>query len=99
MPPGQAAKSMPPMAMAGGTSSSRASKNAIRGSRTSWPVRPMSAAFGNLTTRLKSAGVSDKPIPSISTNKMTGTNLVNTNSTLFNHFAPTIRRYNRITYS
>ena len=64
-PPGQADKSIMPMAIVGVSSNNVANAKPINGKIRIWQQRPMMIAFGNLNTLLKSYRVSDSPIPNI----------------------------------
>jgi hypothetical protein len=64
-PPGDAANNIKPTANSGDKPKLTATNKHINGSKSIWQKSPINIAFGNLTTRVKSAIVSDKPKPNI----------------------------------
>ena len=65
VPPGQAAKIIIPIAIAGGALKFMANNNAIIGRSISWPDNPNSIGLGAFNKRVKSLGTKLKPIPNI----------------------------------
>ena len=64
-----------PTATVGAGSKIQTRTNAVNGRPINWAVSPIAAAFGNVTTRLKSAKVNDRPKPNITKRSTQGITL------------------------
>src|ERR1041384_2546113 len=74
VPPGEAASSIMPTASSGGRSNRSTKPKQTTGSSTSWHTSAIRTAAGCLRTRTKSATVSDRPKPNITTASAMGNN-------------------------
>lgn len=74
--PGEAARSIRPTASTGARPNPLAMRKQKSGNRINWQTRPIRTGLGNFTTRIKSAGVSDNPSPSMMMPRAMGRNVV-----------------------